>query len=168
MTGYQQCQAPRPNPTNAARCHPWCQEGLRTELITPNPKFKLLDQVREVIRLKHYSIRTETCSHFSTDQCPPRAPASRAHSRRFALKSDQGGPAAPIPLLGGVRGGFSAPIVLVVVLVLGLILACRAVAPSEGGSTLAPFAHFRGEIHPRKKNSKNFAPCPSLDTFCQL
>ena len=25
----------------------------------PNPKVKLLDQVREVIRLKHYSIRTE-------------------------------------------------------------------------------------------------------------
>ena len=29
------------------------------ELITPNPKLKLLDQVREVMRLKHYSIRTE-------------------------------------------------------------------------------------------------------------
>ncbi len=31
----------------------------RGELITPNPKLKLLDQVREVLRLKHYSIRTE-------------------------------------------------------------------------------------------------------------
>ena len=30
------------------------------ELIVPNPKLKLLDQVREVMRLKHYSIRTET------------------------------------------------------------------------------------------------------------
>jgi hypothetical protein len=29
------------------------------ELITPNPKLKLLDQVREVMRLKHYAIRTE-------------------------------------------------------------------------------------------------------------
>src|SRR5882724_5399494 len=29
------------------------------ELITPNPKLKLLEQVREVMRLKHYSIRTE-------------------------------------------------------------------------------------------------------------
>jgi len=28
-------------------------------LILPNPKLKLLDQVREVMRLKHYSIRTE-------------------------------------------------------------------------------------------------------------
>jgi hypothetical protein len=28
-------------------------------LITPNPKLKLLDQVREVMRLKHYSLRTE-------------------------------------------------------------------------------------------------------------
>jgi site-specific recombinase XerD len=32
---------------------------VRFELITPNPKLKLLDQVREVMRLKHYSIRTE-------------------------------------------------------------------------------------------------------------
>jgi len=29
------------------------------DLITPNPKLKLLDQVREVMRLKHYSFRTE-------------------------------------------------------------------------------------------------------------
>ena len=34
---------------------------MRYELITPNPKLKLLDQVREVMRLKHYSIRTERC-----------------------------------------------------------------------------------------------------------
>ena len=32
---------------------------VRREGIVPNPKKKLLDQVREVIRLKHYSIRTE-------------------------------------------------------------------------------------------------------------
>ncbi|HTY88685.1 MAG TPA: integron integrase [Candidatus Acidoferrum sp.] len=31
----------------------------RAELIIPNPKLKLLDQVREVMRLKHYSLRTE-------------------------------------------------------------------------------------------------------------
>lgn len=35
---------------------PGCRGGA---LITPNPKLKLLDQVREVLRLKHYSIRTE-------------------------------------------------------------------------------------------------------------
>ena len=29
--------------------------------IVPNPKLKLVDQVREVMRLKHYSIRTERC-----------------------------------------------------------------------------------------------------------
>jgi len=29
--------------------------------IVPNPKLKLLDQVREVMRVKHYSIRTERC-----------------------------------------------------------------------------------------------------------
>jgi len=29
------------------------------EAVIPNPKLKLLDQVREVMRLRHYSIRTE-------------------------------------------------------------------------------------------------------------
>ena len=31
------------------------------ELVVPNPKLKLMDQVREVLRIKHYSIRTERC-----------------------------------------------------------------------------------------------------------
>ena len=30
------------------------------EGFVPNPKLKLLDQVSEVMRFKHYSIRTET------------------------------------------------------------------------------------------------------------
>jgi hypothetical protein len=34
------------------------QSGPGCDLITPNPKLKLLDQVREVMRLKLYSIRT--------------------------------------------------------------------------------------------------------------
>ena len=29
--------------------------------VIPNPKLKLMDQVREVMRLRHYSIRTECC-----------------------------------------------------------------------------------------------------------
>ena len=29
------------------------------ELVVPNPKLKLMDQVREVLRVKHYAIRTE-------------------------------------------------------------------------------------------------------------
>jgi hypothetical protein len=29
------------------------------EAVVPNPKIKLVDQVREVLRLRHYSIRTE-------------------------------------------------------------------------------------------------------------
>ena len=33
----------------------------RRELVTPNPKLKLMQQVQEVLRLKHYSIRTERC-----------------------------------------------------------------------------------------------------------
>lgn len=34
-------------------------EGNWSVTVIPNPKAKLLDQVREVIRVKHYSIRTE-------------------------------------------------------------------------------------------------------------
>ena len=37
------------------------QRAVRLEGILPNPKLKLLAQVREVLRLKHYSIRTERC-----------------------------------------------------------------------------------------------------------
>ena len=33
--------------------------GAGQELVVPNPKLKLMDQVREVLRVKHYSIRTE-------------------------------------------------------------------------------------------------------------
>ncbi len=32
--------------------------GAGSDVIVPNPKLKLLDQVREIMRLKHYSIRT--------------------------------------------------------------------------------------------------------------
>ncbi len=31
------------------------------EAVVPNPKLKLMDQVREVLRLRHYAIRTEAC-----------------------------------------------------------------------------------------------------------
>src|SRR5215469_4912856 len=37
------------------------QAPISMELIVPNPKLKLMDQVREVMRLRHYSIRTEQC-----------------------------------------------------------------------------------------------------------
>ncbi len=39
------------SPQNAA--------GAGFEAVVPNPNLKLLDQVREVMRLRHYSIRTE-------------------------------------------------------------------------------------------------------------
>jgi len=29
------------------------------DLVVPNPKLKLMDQVREVLRVKHYALRTE-------------------------------------------------------------------------------------------------------------
>jgi len=35
--------------------------GQGYESVLPNPKAKLLDQVREILRLRHYSIRTEQC-----------------------------------------------------------------------------------------------------------
>ncbi len=35
--------------------------GTGFEAVVPNPKLKLMDQVREVLRLRHYSIRTERC-----------------------------------------------------------------------------------------------------------
>ena len=31
------------------------------EAVIPNPKLKLMEQVREVLRLRHYAIRTEQC-----------------------------------------------------------------------------------------------------------
>ena len=38
----------------------WRRGGqVRSDLIIPNPKLRLMQQVREVMRLKHYSIRTE-------------------------------------------------------------------------------------------------------------
>ena len=33
--------------------------GYETVTVVPNPQLKLLDQIREVMRLKQYSIRTE-------------------------------------------------------------------------------------------------------------
>ena len=47
----------------------WAGQGLKggqgsgpfLGKVIPNPKLRLLDQVREVMRIKHYSIRTERC-----------------------------------------------------------------------------------------------------------
>ena len=35
--------------------------GIGFALVVPNPKLKRLDPVREVLRLKHYALRTERC-----------------------------------------------------------------------------------------------------------
>ena len=63
----------------------------RRDLITPNPKLKLLDQVREVMRLKHYSIRTERAycdwikyDTFSVSPGRPQAPGRRITSQPVA------------------------------------------------------------------------------------
>ena len=37
------------------------QPGVAYKTVVPNRKLKLPDQVREVMRLKHYSMRTEQC-----------------------------------------------------------------------------------------------------------
>ena len=37
------------------------------ELVIPNPKLKLMDQVREVLRIKHYAIRTEQAAESAND-----------------------------------------------------------------------------------------------------
>ena len=48
-----------PERSQARRSHGWEKRGgMGSDLIVPNPKLKLLDQVREVMRLKHYSTRT--------------------------------------------------------------------------------------------------------------
>ena len=41
----------------------WAGQQARKAIegIIPNPNLKLRDQVREVLRLKHYAIRTESC-----------------------------------------------------------------------------------------------------------
>jgi len=36
-----------------------CNYVSSSSKVIPNPKAKLLDQVREVLRVKHYSIHTE-------------------------------------------------------------------------------------------------------------
>ena len=46
-------------PSKGLRGGPPTGQGPIRDLIVPNPKLKLLDQVREVMRLKHYSLRTE-------------------------------------------------------------------------------------------------------------
>jgi integron integrase len=48
---------PKFSPSNPSPAPPFTP--VKREVITPNPKLKLLDQVREIMRLKHYSIRTE-------------------------------------------------------------------------------------------------------------
>ena len=70
------------------------------ESVIPNPKLKLLDQVREVMRLKHYSIRTERtyCEwirrfvHFhgmkSRDQMLPAEPRMEEFLSDLAVKGD--------------------------------------------------------------------------------
>src|SRR5258708_25649778 len=52
--------------------------GRGFETVVPNPKLKLMDQVREVLRLRHYSIRTERC------YCRSR----RAEGLRRRIKAD--------------------------------------------------------------------------------
>src|SRR6266436_8289577 len=66
VTGVQTCalpilgkgmsRGPKGQPRQAGVAGP---AAVSLALIIPNPKLKLLDQVREVMRLRHYSIHTE-------------------------------------------------------------------------------------------------------------
>jgi hypothetical protein len=49
------------NPIRDTEAAPHNRPGAGFEAVVPNPKLKLMDQVREVMRLRHYSIRTERC-----------------------------------------------------------------------------------------------------------
>jgi len=67
------------------------QPVVTYETVVPNPKLKLLDQVREVMRLKHYSIRTERAycdwikhDTFSVSPGRPQAPGRRITSQPVA------------------------------------------------------------------------------------
>jgi integron integrase len=52
----------RPAPVGRTGPEQKSGEGLgRWEAVIPNPKLKLMDQVKEVMRVKHYAIRTEQC-----------------------------------------------------------------------------------------------------------
>src|SRR5882724_6113539 len=46
---------------HAGRRAPALSRAAKVDRIVPNPQLKLMEQVREVLRLKHYSIRTEQC-----------------------------------------------------------------------------------------------------------
>src|SRR6266849_11180444 len=49
------------NPIHDTEAAPHNRPGAGFEAVVPNRKLKLMDQVREVMRLRHYSIRTERC-----------------------------------------------------------------------------------------------------------
>lgn len=68
------------------------------ETVIPNPRLKLLDQISEVMRLKHYSIRTEqTYSDWARryvqfhqmhrrEEMPPAEPKIKAFLTELAAK----------------------------------------------------------------------------------
>ncbi len=58
IMGKGMSRGPKGQPRQAGVAGP---AAVSLALIIPNPKLKLLDQVREVMRLRHYSIRTEQC-----------------------------------------------------------------------------------------------------------
>ena len=58
---------------------PVAQPALAHETVIPNPKLKLLDQMPELMPLKHYSIRTEpTYCGRGRAVCPARSPAEKS------------------------------------------------------------------------------------------
>ena len=58
----------------------------------PNPKLKLLDQVREVMRLRHYSFRTERsyCDWIRIDEEPVGSPGLTPPVKRVPPAAPRG------------------------------------------------------------------------------
>jgi hypothetical protein len=77
------------------------QPGTGFEAVVPNPKLKLMDQVREVLRLRHYSIRTERsyCDwirrYIKFHQMQSRADLDPAESQIELFLSDLGTSSCP-------------------------------------------------------------------------
>src|SRR4051794_19305719 len=51
--------APEQLQADSGRSRPSRDHFISSAKVIPNPKAKLLDQVREVLRVKHYALRTE-------------------------------------------------------------------------------------------------------------
>src|SRR5260221_3134357 len=88
---------------NRWRAKPW-KGGKPTprDRIIPNPKLKLLDQVTEIMRLRHYSIRTERCYCDWIRRYPQSNTVFPAGSDGLAEQCARSWPFPPTPRINGL------------------------------------------------------------------